>query len=148
MADITVTSVGPREFQVQVREDDLETSHRVTVPESLIDELQLPEDDLERVVRESFVFLLEREPASSIMSEFSLDVISGYFPEYKKELPERIQRWPCSRRAQVPAKVCSTSRSTTAVRFPLRFSASRWRRVPVPRSSVWPTSCESSSHSP
>ena len=90
MADITVTSTGPREFEVQVRDEDLETSHHVTVPESLIDELQLPEDDLERVVRESFNFLLEREPASSIMSEFSLDVISGYFPEYKKELPQRL----------------------------------------------------------
>ncbi len=69
MADITVTSIGPREFEVQVREGDLETGHRVTVPESLIDELRLPEGDLERVVRESFVFLLEREPASSIMPE-------------------------------------------------------------------------------
>jgi hypothetical protein len=42
------------------------------------------------VVRESFVFLLEREPASSIMSVFSLDVISGYFPEYKEKLLERL----------------------------------------------------------
>ena len=41
-------------------------------------------------MRESFVFLLEREPASSIMSEFSLDVISRYFPEYVEELPERL----------------------------------------------------------
>ena len=90
MADITVTSIGPREFEVQVREDDLQTSHHVTVSESFIDELQLPEDGLERVVRESFVFLLEREPASSIMSDFSLDVISGYFPEYKEELHKRL----------------------------------------------------------
>ncbi|MDQ3887100.1 MAG: hypothetical protein M3308_08895 [Actinomycetota bacterium] len=90
MADITVTSIGPREFEVQVRDGDLETNHHVTVPESLIDELQLPEDDLEEVVRESFIFLLAREPASSIMSEFSLDVISGYFPEYKEELSQRF----------------------------------------------------------
>jgi len=90
MADITVTSVGSREFEVQVYDGDRETSHHVTVPESLIDELHLPEDDLERVVRESFDFLLEREPASSIMHEFSLDVISGYFPEYKEELPKRL----------------------------------------------------------
>jgi hypothetical protein len=90
MADITVTSVGSREFAVQVYDGDRETSHHVTVPESLIDELQLPEDDLERVVRESFDFLLERESASSIMHEFSLDVISGYFPEYKEELPKRL----------------------------------------------------------
>jgi hypothetical protein len=60
------------------------------VPESLIKELELPEDDLERVVRESFDFLLEREPASSIMSEFSLDVISRYFPEYPQELRQRL----------------------------------------------------------
>jgi hypothetical protein len=90
MADITVTSTGSREFEVHVREEDNETSHHVTVSESLIDELRLPEGDLERVVRESFVFLLERESASSIMSEFSLDVISGYFPEYEEELPKRL----------------------------------------------------------
>lgn len=90
MADITVTSIGACKFHVQVRDDDLETSHHVTVPESLINELQLPEDGLDRVVRESFVFLLEREPASSIMPAFSLDVISGYFPEYKEKLSERL----------------------------------------------------------
>ena len=90
MTDVTVTSDGPREFRVQVREGDRETSHRVTVPESLIDELKLPPDDLERVVGESFEFLLEREPAGSIMSEFSLDVISSYFPEYEAELPRRL----------------------------------------------------------
>ena len=90
MADITISSMGPREFGVQVRESDLETNHRVTVPESLIDDLQLPEDDLERVVRESFLFLLDREPASSILPEFSLNEISRYFPEYTDELTTRL----------------------------------------------------------
>ncbi len=90
MADIDITSTGPREFQVEVGGADGGTSHHVTVPEDLIERLDLPEDDLERVVRESFEFLLEREPASSIMSEFSLDVISGYFPEYEEELPRRL----------------------------------------------------------
>ena len=90
MTDVTVTSDGPREFRVQVREGDRETSHRVSVPERLIEQLELPRDDLERVVRESFEFLLEREPAGSIMSEFSLDVISSYFPEYEDELPRRL----------------------------------------------------------
>ena len=41
-------------------------------------------------MRESFLFLLEREPASSILSEFSLDVIPNYFPEYIEELPGRL----------------------------------------------------------
>ena len=67
-----------------------DSTHRVTVPEDLVAELSLPEDDLEGVVRESFEFLLEREPASSIMSEFSLDVIPNYFPEYKEEMPKRL----------------------------------------------------------
>jgi hypothetical protein len=73
--------VSPREFEVRVREGDRETGHRVTVPEGLIRELRLPEDGLEGVVRESFRFLLEREPASSILPEFSLDVIPTYFPK-------------------------------------------------------------------
>ena len=90
MAEITISSTGPREFHVEVRQDGDRTSHRVTVPESLIDELDLPEDDLERVVRESFAFLLERESAASIMAEFSLDQISDYFPEYRDELPRRL----------------------------------------------------------
>ena len=90
MADITIASTGTREFEVEVRDADHQRSHRVSVPESLIKELELPEDDLERVVRESFDFLLEREPAPSIMSEFSLDVISRYFPEYPQELRQRL----------------------------------------------------------
>ena len=86
MADINVSETGPRSFEV-----DLDgTNHSVTVPQDLMEELDLPEDDLERVVRESFEFLLEREPASSIMREFSLDVIPTYFPEYRKELPKRL----------------------------------------------------------
>ena len=90
MAKITISSRGPREFDVRVGEGGGETTHRVTVTEDLVEELGLPEDDLERVVRESFEFLLERELASSIMSEFSLDVITRYFPEYPRELPRRL----------------------------------------------------------
>ena len=63
MTDVSITPMCSHEFGVQVREGQTETNHRVTVPESLIADLQLGEDDLERVVRESFHFLLEREPA-------------------------------------------------------------------------------------
>lgn len=90
MADITVIPAGGNEFEVQVRDNGSESVHRVTVPESLIEELGISGSDYERVVRESFDFLLEREPASSIMSEFSLEVIPRYFPEYKEELSKRL----------------------------------------------------------
>jgi hypothetical protein len=81
MPDIIVTPLADRAYEVVV---DGGSRHRVTVPERFGD------DDLERVVRVSFEFLLEHEPASSIMREFSLDVISGYFPEYEDELPRRL----------------------------------------------------------
>ncbi len=75
---------------MQVREGDVETSHRVTVPDSLLDDLGLAEGDQEAVVRESFAFLLEREPATSILREFDLNSISDFFPEYFDELRRRL----------------------------------------------------------
>ena len=90
MADISISPVGPREFRVQVREGERETTHQVTVPERLGQGIELGEDDLERVVRESFGFLLEREPATSILRQFSLSDISRYFPEYPSELERRL----------------------------------------------------------
>ena len=36
------------------------------------------------------MFLLEREPATSIMRQFSLDVIPRYFPEYRDEIRRRL----------------------------------------------------------
>jgi hypothetical protein len=58
MADISISPVAPREFRVQVREGDRETTHQVTVPDRLGEGLELRDDDLERVLRESFRFLL------------------------------------------------------------------------------------------
>jgi hypothetical protein len=90
MADITITPVAPRVFRVEVRQGQRATTHVVTAPERLGEELQLREDDLEQVVRESFRFLLEREPATSILRRFSLSDISRYFPEYSSELQRRL----------------------------------------------------------
>ena len=87
MADISITPVA---FRVKVREGQGATTHQVTVPERLSETLELREDDLERVVRESFRFLLEREPATSILRQFSLSDISRYFPEYPSELERRL----------------------------------------------------------
>ena len=90
MADISIIPVAPRVFRVEVRGGQGATTHQVTVPERLGETLELREDDLERVVLESFRFLLEREPATSILRQFSLSVISRYFPEYPSELERRL----------------------------------------------------------
>ena len=81
MAEIAIEKLSGRDFDVTI---DGTSRHRVTVP------ARFGDDDLERVVRTSFQFLLEREPASSILREFSLDVIARYFPEYEDELPRRL----------------------------------------------------------
>jgi hypothetical protein len=90
MADISITPLAPRTFRVEVREGQGATTHQVTVSERLGEALELREEDLERVVRESFRFLLEREPATSILRQFSLSDISRYFPEYPSELARRL----------------------------------------------------------
>ncbi len=90
MAKIAINPLGQREFRVEVSEGGRRTAHHVMVPESLGD-VQLPSDDLEPVVRQSFRFLLEREPASSILSRFSLTDITRYFPEYPSELTHRLR---------------------------------------------------------
>ncbi len=90
MDGIRVTPAGPHEFGVEVTEGEETTSHRVIVPPALLDGWGLTETEAEHVVRESFAFLMEREPASSILPEFSLAIIPRYFPEYHDELPERL----------------------------------------------------------
>ena len=89
---ISITPAGPHEFGVEVTEGNETTSHKVIVPPALLEDWGLEESDSEDVVRESFAFLMEREPASSILPEFSLAIIPRYYPEYKDELPERLDQ--------------------------------------------------------
>ena len=48
------------------------------------------ENDVERLVGETFAFLLEREPVSSVLSSFDLTVVARYFPEYPTEIRRRL----------------------------------------------------------
>ena len=41
---------------------------------------------VEDLVRRSFEFLLQREPASAILRRFDLSVIGRYFPDYDQQL--------------------------------------------------------------
>ena len=90
MAEIQVTRLAAREFAVEVREGRRQTRHRVTVPERRGDGLNVRDEQLEELVRESFHFLLEREPATSILPVFSVSDIARYFPEYPEEIARRL----------------------------------------------------------
>jgi len=83
---VEVTRTGPRLYRVQVGAGPSATTHQVEVPESYPADLGLGTVPVEELVAASFAFLLEREPASSILRSFRLDVITRYFPEYPAEI--------------------------------------------------------------
>jgi hypothetical protein len=87
MAQITVTRQADGTFRVQTPAG---TSHDVSVPAGFPASLGCGHVTPERFVRASFEFLLERESAASILREFSVDVISQYFPAYPAEIRARL----------------------------------------------------------
>ncbi len=90
VTDISISPLGSGGFSVQLEQGGVSTSHRVTVPQSMLDDPELGSADPEVIVRRSMEFLLEREPPTSILSEFSLDVIPRYFGDYHAELRRRL----------------------------------------------------------
>ena len=90
MTTMKVVSMAPGEFGVEVEEGHEVTGHKVRVPPAFLDDLLLADIDQERIVRETFEFLLEREPHTSILPEFSLEDVSRYFPEFPEELQRRL----------------------------------------------------------
>jgi hypothetical protein len=87
---IRIQPMGEHEYSVEVTEGTTRTRHRVTVPTDLLTDLGLAGADEQTVVHESFAFLLEREPATSIYEEFPLDTISSHFPDFADELRTRL----------------------------------------------------------
>jgi hypothetical protein len=84
---ITVLAIpkeGGWECEVAVEESGRRTEHTVTVSSASLVRWAggSSQKDVEDLVRRSFEFLLEREPASSILRNFDLSVIESYFPEY------------------------------------------------------------------
>lgn len=90
MTDVLITPLEPGRFRAEVTEGHLTTSHRVIVSDGVLKDAGLVEADHERVVRETMRFLLEREPATSILPEFSLEDVPRYFPEFYEELRKRL----------------------------------------------------------
>ncbi len=80
----------PYEFFVTVQEGGTATQHRVTLRQADYERLSAGRASPEALVRESFHFLLEREPKESILGSFDLTVISRYFPAYEREIARRL----------------------------------------------------------
>ena len=76
-------------FHVEIAEAGTKTDHTVEVEKSYYDMLTAEKIDPEELVRQSFEFLLKREPKESILRKFNLRVINRYFPEYEQTMKNR-----------------------------------------------------------
>lgn len=75
---------------VRVRDGAFATEHRVTVPAGDLARMDPAAADPVRLVGAAFAFLLEREPASSILGSFDLAAIGRYFPGWEADVRDRL----------------------------------------------------------
>jgi len=61
------------------------TIHTVIISDQVHTKLTGGKISKETLLKKSFEFLLQREPNTSILSQFKLEVISQYFPDYAKQ---------------------------------------------------------------
>jgi len=84
-----ITKIDNNTFEVTITMT-IETTHRVTVDDDYYEELTQGHVGKEQLVEEAFKFLLNRESNSSILSEFTLQTIEQYFPEFPSEMRNRL----------------------------------------------------------
>jgi hypothetical protein len=75
---------------VKTHDGPFSTEHRVTVAPAILERLDPGAAGPERLVAAAFAFLLEREPASSILRTFDLSVIGRYFPDWEADVIRRL----------------------------------------------------------
>ena len=75
-------------FAVSIK-SSINSNHIVTLNDDIHNEITKGFKSKEELILFSFKFLLERENNTSILSNFNLEIIQNYFPEYKNE----IQNW-------------------------------------------------------
>ena len=78
---ISVTAKSQDTFEVVVTTQSI-TTHSVTVSDAIHTKLTNGKISKEILLEKSFEFLLEREPNTSILSQFKIEIISQYFPDY------------------------------------------------------------------
>ena len=88
---VKVQHLSGDEYEVKV-DGTTRTTHRVRLRD--VDRQRLGGKSVSagQVIEESFRFLLEREPNTSILSSFELPLIGKYFPQYEREIRERLKQ--------------------------------------------------------
>ena len=91
--EVTETADGYT-CHVTVKDARSSSDHRVTLHKDDFCRLAGNRCSPEELVRQSFLFLLEREPKESILRSFDLTIIGHYFPVYERELRRRLWARP------------------------------------------------------
>ena len=78
---ISVTAKGQDTFEAMVTTQST-TTHLVTVSDAIHTKLTNKKISKEILLEKSFEFLLAREPNTSILSQFKIEVVSQYFANY------------------------------------------------------------------
>ena len=87
-SSISIVKRNDNVFEVTVV-DSITTTHEVTITDQSLSDLSDNNVTKTQLLEFSFEFLLEREPNTSILLLFDINVISKYFSNYRDE----VRRW-------------------------------------------------------
>ena len=82
---IFIKELSDNKFEITLNKKPI-TKHTVLVTDEYYDTLTKKKISKKKLLEYSFQFLLDREPNTSIMSFFSLSILSKYFPEFENEI--------------------------------------------------------------
>ena len=82
---IFIKELSDNKFEVTINKK-LITKHTVLLTDEYYDILTKKKISKKKLLEYSFQFLLDREPNTSILSFFELNIISKYFPEYENQI--------------------------------------------------------------
>ena len=88
MASIKITEIEKDKFIVEVS-DNVKSSHNVVITDKAYQELTNSKISKYELLEKSFAFLLDREPNTSILTNFEIQIISHYFSDYTN----CVRRW-------------------------------------------------------
>ena len=88
MASIKITEIEKDKFFVEVS-DNVKSSHNVVISDKVYQELTNSMISKYELLEKSFAFLLDREPNTSILTNFEIQIISHYFSDYTN----CVRRW-------------------------------------------------------
>ena len=85
---VSIKKLSDDVFEVTVAKIST-TTHTVTVTDQSLTDLTDDNATKTQLLEFSFNFLLDREPNTSILSSFDINVISKYFSDYR----DKVRRW-------------------------------------------------------